>query len=154
MELKTKINTEKGKQVVEITRDFDLPIELLYRAYTEAELIEQWMGTKVKKLDCRSHGGYEFETTHNNQVVFSANGVFHQVTLNEKIVRTFEMENMPIGVQLEFLEFQRINSNSSRIMITIIYKSEKHRAEQLKLPFASGLSMAHDRLQEILSKTH
>jgi uncharacterized protein YndB with AHSA1/START domain len=53
MELKTKINAEDGKQDLTITREFDLPVELLFRAYAEPELIEQWMGTKVLKLETK-----------------------------------------------------------------------------------------------------
>jgi hypothetical protein len=58
---------------------------------------------------------------------------------------------MPIGVQLEFLDFEKITDDTSKLTMQIIYKSEKHRAEQLKLPFANGLNMAHNRLQEILT---
>ena len=61
------------------------------------------------------------------------------------------MENAPVGVQLEFLEFEKLTDDTSKLTIQIIYKSEKHRAEQLKLPFATGLNMAHDKLQELLT---
>ena len=67
------------------------------------------------------------------------------------MVRTFEMENTPIGVQLEFLNFEKVTEDKSKLTIQIIYRSEKHRAEQLKLPFAYGLNMAHNKLEEILS---
>ncbi|MCB9250843.1 MAG: SRPBCC domain-containing protein [Flavobacteriales bacterium] len=147
---KTKIKAEEGKQELIITREFDLPLDLLFKAYTEAELIEQWMGTKVIKLENKNHGSYQFETSYNGNVVFKANGTIHEVLHNKKITRTFEIENMPIGVQLEFLEFEKLTENTSKLTIQIIYKSEKHRAEQLKLPFANGLNMAHNRLQEIL----
>lgn len=150
MEHKTKINAEDGKQELVITREFNLPIELLFKAYSEPDLVEQWMGTKVIKLENKNHGSYQFQTTYNGNVVFQANGTIHQVLLNQRIIRTFEMENMPIGVQLEFLEFEKLTDDKSKLTIQIIYKSEKHRAEQLKLPFANGLNMAHDRLQEIL----
>ena len=50
MERKTKIHAEDGKQELVITREFDLPLELLFKAYAEPELVEQWMGTKVLKL--------------------------------------------------------------------------------------------------------
>ena len=152
MEHKTKVNAEDGKQELFIIREFDLPLELLFKAYTEPELLEQWMGTKVVKLESKNHGAYQFETSHNGNVVFRANGTIHEVLPNQKIIRTFEMENMPIGVQLEFLEFEKLANNTSKLTMQIIYKSEKHRAEQLKLPFANGLNMAHDRLQEILFK--
>lgn len=151
MEQKTKISAEDGKQELVITRGFDLPVDLLFKAYTEPEIVEQWMGTKVIKLENKNHGSYEFETSYNGNVVFKANGTIHEFLPDQKIIRTFEMENMPIGVQLEFLEFEKITDAASKLTIQIIYKSEKHRAEQLKLPFASGLNMAHDRLQEILT---
>ena len=51
MEQKTKINAEEDKQELTITREFDLPVELLFKAYQEPELVEQWMGTKVLKLE-------------------------------------------------------------------------------------------------------
>jgi uncharacterized protein YndB with AHSA1/START domain len=151
MEQKTKINAEDGKQELVITREFDLPLELLFKAYTESEFVEQWMGTKVLKLENKNHGSYHFETSHNGNVVFKANGTIHSFLPNQKIIRTFEMENMPIGVQFEFLEFEKLTENTSKLTMQIIYKSEKHRAEQLKMPFANGLNMAHDRLQEILN---
>ena len=151
MQQKTKISAEDGKQELVITRGFDLPVDLLFKAYTEPEIVEQWMGTKVIKLENKNHGSYEFETSYNGNVVFKANGTIHEFLPDQKIIRTFEMENMPIGVQLEFLEFEKITDAASKLTIQIIYKSEKHRAEQLKLPFASGLNMAHDRLQEILT---
>jgi uncharacterized protein YndB with AHSA1/START domain len=153
MEQKTKIQAEGGRQDLIITRVFELPVELLFKAYSEIELVEQWMGTKVVKLENRSHGSYQFETSHNGNVVFKANGTIHEVVSNQRIIRTFEMEGMPIGVQLEFLEFEKVSEDTSKLTIHIIYKSEKHRAEQLKLPFASGLNMAHDRLEEILTNS-
>lgn len=151
MEQKTKIKAENGKQDLFITREFDLPVELLFKAYTESEFIEQWMGTKVLKLESKKHGSYQFETSYNGNVVFKANGTIHEFIPNQNIIRTFEMENMPIGVQLEFLEFVHLTENTSQLNIQIIYKSIEHRENQLKLPFANGLSMAHDRLQEILN---
>ncbi|MES2587551.1 MAG: SRPBCC domain-containing protein [Bacteroidota bacterium] len=150
MEQKTKINAEDGKQDLLIIREFDLPIDLLFKAYTEAEFVEQWMGTKVLKLENKNHGSYQFETSYNGNVVFKANGTIHESVENQTIIRTFEMENMPIDVQLEFLEFEKLSDERSKLTIQIIYKSEKHRAEQLKLPFAYGINMAHDKLQEIL----
>ena len=62
MEQKTKINAEDGKQELVITREFDLPLELLFKAYIEPEIVEQWMGTNVLKLESKQHGSYRFET--------------------------------------------------------------------------------------------
>ena len=151
MEQKTKIIAEEGKQELTITREFDLPLELLFKAYQEPELVEQWMGTKVLKLENKKHGSYSFETSHNGEVVFRANGAIHEFIPNQKIIRTFEMENAEIGVQLEFLEFEKLSDNTSKLTMQVIYRSVEHRAMQLKMPFAYGLNMAHNKLQEILS---
>lgn len=151
MEQKTKINAEEGKQELIITREFDLPLALLFNAYTEPQLLEQWMGTKVIKLENKSHGSFQIETSYNGKVAFKANGTIHKFVPNQKIIRTFEIENIPVGVQLEFLEFEKLTDDRSKLTMQIIYQSEQHRAAQLKLPFANGLNMAHDRLQEILT---
>ena len=153
MERKTKINAENGKQEIVITRDFDLPVELLFKAYVEPEIVEQWMGTKVLKLENKKHGGYQFKTTDAmGKVVFQANGVIHEFVPNQKITRTFEMENSTFPVQLEFLEFEKLSADTSKLNIQIVYKSVTDRDNVLRLPFAYGLNMAHDRLQDIVSK--
>lgn len=153
MERKTKVNAEQDQQEIVITREFDLPLELLFKAYAEAEIVEQWMGTKVLKLENKKYGGWQFETKDpNGNVVFSANGVIHDFVPNERIVRTFEMENANFAPQLEFLEFEKLTDQTSKLTMQIIYKSVEHRDQQLKLPFAMGINMAHNRLEEIVNK--
>lgn len=153
MERKTKITAEDGKQDLIITREFDLPLELLFKAHVDPEIVAQWMGTKVLKLENKKHGGWHFETSDpSGNVVFSANGVIHDFVLNERITRTFEMDNVNFAPQLEFLEFEKLTSETSKLTMQIIYKSIEHREQQLKLPFAQGLNIAHNRLEEIVTK--
>ena len=152
MERKTKINAEDGKQEILITREFELPLELLFRAYVEPEIVEQWMGTKVLKLESQKHGSYQFETTDPKGNKHGFNGVIHEFVPNLKITRTFEMENTPFGVQLEFLVFEALTPDSSKLSMQIVYKSVALRDQMLQLPFAQGINMAHNRLQNILIK--
>ena len=153
MELKTKINAEEGKQELVITREFDLPLELLFKACTEPEIIEQWMGTKVLKLENKKFGGWQFETKDaRGNVVFKASGVIHEFSPDKKIVRTFEMANTPFGVQLEITEFEKLTDNTSKLTTHTIYESVAQRDQVLKLPFAQGINWAHNRLEEIVSK--
>lgn len=153
MERKTKITAADGKQELLITREFELPIELLFKAYTEAEIVAQWMGTKVLKLENRKHGSYQFETSDpKGNVVFRSNGVIHEFIPNQRITRTFEMENTPFDVQLEFLEFEKLTDDTSKLTMHVIYRSAEMRDQILQLPFAQGINMAHNRLQEIVSK--
>lgn len=153
MELKTKIHAEKGRQELMITREFDLPLNLLFKAYMEPDILERWMGTKVLKLESKNHGSYQFETKDAlGNVIFRANGVIHEVIHNTRIIRTFEMENTPFAVQLEFIEFEKLTEDKSKLNIKIVYKSIDYRDEMLKLPFAQGINMAHNRLQDIVNK--
>ena len=152
MEQKTKINAEDGKQELVITREFDLPLELLFKAYAEPEIVEQWMGTKVLKLENKKHGSYQFETTDPKGNKHGFNGTIHEFVPNRKITRTFEMENAPFGVQLEFLEFEKLADDTSKLNMHIVYRSVALRDQLLKLPFAQGINMAHNRIQDIVSK--
>jgi len=152
MEQKTKINAEDGKQDLTITREFDLPFELVFKAYTEPEIVEQWMGTKVLKLENKKHGCYQFETTDPKGNKYGFNGTIHEFTPNRKIIRTFEFENTPFGVQLEVLVFEQLTDETSKLSIHVIYESVDQREQVLKMPFTQGINMAHNRLQDIASK--
>lgn len=153
MKQKTKINALDGKQEIHITREFELPLELLFKAYVEAELVEQWMGTKVLKLESKKHGAYLFETKdENGNIVLRSNGVIHDFIHNQKIIRTFEMENTAFPVQLEFLEFGKLTEDTSKLNMHVIYKSVADRDAILKLPFAFGINRAHNKLEEIVTK--
>src|SRR3954464_5095808 len=152
MERKTKVDAEEGKQELVITREFNLPLELLFKAYAEPELVEQWMGTKVEKLENKKHGSYRFETTDPKGNKHGFNGVIHEFILEKKITRTFEMENTPYGVQLEVYEFEQLTDDTSKLNMHVIYESVAQRDQVLKLPFAQGINMAHNRLQTLVSR--
>ena len=153
MELKTKVNAEDGKQELVITREFDLPVELLFKAYEDPEIVEQWMTSKVIKLESKKNGSYQLEKADDKgNVVFRANGVIHEFIPNRKITRTFEMSNTPYGVQLEIYEFEKLTDDTSKLNMHVIYESVEQRDQVLQLPFAQGLNWAHNRIQEVLSK--
>ncbi len=152
MERKTQVHAEDGKQELVITREFDLPLELLFKAYEEAEIVEQWMGTKVLKLENKKHGAYQFETTDPMGNKHGFGGVIHDFIPNQKITRTFEMENATFGAQLEFLEFEKLSENKSKLTMHVIYRSVEIRDQILQLPFVQGINMAHNRIEELLKR--
>jgi uncharacterized protein YndB with AHSA1/START domain len=152
MESKTRIKAEEGKQEILITREFELPLELLFKAYEDTEIVEQWMGTKVLQLENKRHGSYRFETTDPKGNRHGFNGVIHEFISNKKITRTFEMENTPFDVWLEFLEFESVTEDTSRLIMLMVYKSVEQRNEILKMPFAQGINWAHNRLEETVKK--
>ncbi len=160
MELKTKVHAEDGKQDLTITREFDLPVELLFRAHVDPEIIVQWKAipnttAKILKFGGKKHGSYHMQSTDaQGKVVSNVHGVIHEFIPNQKIIRTFEVENAPIGVQLEIYDFEALTDNTSKLNLHVIYESGAIRDQVLKMPGASGytMGMAHDRMQEIMNK--
>ncbi|MFN8337082.1 MAG: SRPBCC domain-containing protein [Cyclobacteriaceae bacterium] len=152
MELKTKIHAEDNQQQLIITREFELPLALLFQAYADADIVEQWMGTKVLKLENKNHGSYRFETTDPKGNKHYFNGTYHTYVPEVKIIRTFEMENTPFDVQLEFLEFESLSADTSKLTMKIVYRSAELRDQMLKLPFAQGINMAHNELEKVAKK--
>ncbi len=150
--MKTNVQAPDHQQHLLVTREFDLPVVLLFKAYTDPEIFSRWMNTRVVKFDMQPHGSYCFETSDpSGNVAFRANGTIHEVIQDERITRTFEMENTPFPVQLEYLEFEKLGENTSKLTMHIVYKSVAHRDQMLKLPFAQGLNLAHNRLQEAMA---
>ncbi|MCB9046370.1 MAG: SRPBCC domain-containing protein [Chitinophagales bacterium] len=153
MERKTQVHAEEDRQELTITREFDLPAELVFKAYTDPDILEQWMGCKIIKQESRKHGAYEFQTYDpKGNLVFTANGVFHELVPGKKITRTFEMDNVPFDAQLEFLNFEPLSDTTSKLTIKVVYKSPAIRDQVLALPFAFGINMAHNRLQQIVGQ--
>lgn len=152
MERKTKVNAEDGQQEIQITREFDLPLELLFKAYTDPKIFEQWMSTKVVKFIIKPHGSYAFETTDPRGNKHKFNGTIHEVVSNQKITRTFEIVNSAFPVQLEFLEFEELTPDTSKLNIHMVFRTVESRDKILQLPFVQGLNMALNRLEKIVGK--
>jgi uncharacterized protein YndB with AHSA1/START domain len=153
MELKTKVSAENGKQELVISREFDLSLELLFKAYVDPGIVAQWMGTTVLKLESKKHGSYRFETTNvQGNVVFQANGVIHEFIPYIKIIRTFEMDNTPFGVQLEIYQFEKLTDETSKLEMHVLFESVEHRDQVIQIGFVQGINMAHNRLQDTINK--
>ena len=153
MERKTKVDAEDARQELLITRDFELPVELLFKAYTEPEIVEQWMSTTVLQLENKKHGAWHFQKSNDaGQVVFDASGVYHEFLPEKKITRTFQMTNAPFDAQIEYLEFEALSEEKSRLTMHIVYRSVKDRDQMLKMGMGAGMSMAHDRLQNVVQQ--
>ena len=111
------------------------------------------MGTRVLKLECKKHGAYQIKTTDaQGNTLFAANGAIHDFVPNRKITRTFEMENLPFGVQFELLEFEKLTDDTSKLKVHAVYESAAQRDQVLKMGMSQGANMAHNRLQAVIGK--
>lgn len=151
MKHKTSVTAPGGTQHILIERTFELPVSMLFKAYEVPELIEAWMHTKVLKQENRSDGSYCYQTGDpQGNPLFKAFGVFHDFEPGKRIIRTFEMDNTPFAAQLEFLEFEPLDAQTSRLSMHIIFRTPKDRDQLMQMPFARGLHLAHDRIQEMM----
>lgn len=147
MEKKTKLSVPTDSQVIVITRDFELPVDALFTAFVDADIVAHWMGTNVIQLESKPFGHYVFETTDPTGHVHVFNGTIHELEENKKITRTFQMVGTPFPVQLEYLTFESLSVETSRLVMHVVYKTTDVRDAMLKMPFEAGINMAHQRLE-------
>src|ERR671912_773367 len=113
---KTTIIAEPGKQELFITREFDAPRDLVFKAFNDADLMVQWLGPRdmsmqIEKFDNRAGGSYRFFHTDPKGNKFGFNGAIHEVTKPERTIRTFEFEGLPERghVSLEIATFEALS---------------------------------------------
>ena len=131
---KTTIIAERGKQEFFITREFDAPRELVFKAFNEPELLLQWLGPcnlsmEIEKYDSRSGGSYRFIHADNSGRKYAFNGTIHEVLAPERMIRTFEFEGLPERghVSLEFLTLEVLQGNRTKMQIHSVFKSVADR---------------------------
>jgi uncharacterized protein YndB with AHSA1/START domain len=151
----TRIVAERGKQEVVITRIFDAPRNLVFKAYTDPDLISQWLGprrftTIVEKMDVRPGGIWRFVNRDVGGNEYAFHGVFHDIVSPESIVRTFEFEGTPGHVSLETLTLEEIGGKT-KVTGKSVFQSVEDRDEMLREGMEEGVIESMDRLAELLA---
>src|SRR5690606_4974607 len=123
MERRTKVRAEDGKQEIWIDREFEIPLESLFKAFVEPRIVEQWMGTKVMDLDDGPLGRYSVKTTDPNGNRHCSAGCIHEPVRCKKITRTFKIENTGFPVRLEYLGFGALGEKRSNPSMPVVYQS-------------------------------
>lgn len=154
-----ELNVEPGKQVITFTRMFDAPVEKVFRAYVDADAVEQWWGgktyeTKIDKLDARSGGEWRFVQKGPDGNDYGFHGVYHEVTPNKRIMWTFEFEGMPETghVSLETVDFVDVDGKT-RMVAESVYRSVADRDGMVRSGMEKGLTEGLDVLAEIVEKS-
>lgn len=158
---KTQIIAEKGKQELFITREFDAPRELVFRAFNEPELLIQWLGPhstkmEIETFDNRTGGSYRFiHSDCNGSGEFGFNGVMHEVREPERIIRTFEFEGLPERghVVLDFLTLHVLPGNRTKLSIQSVFKSVEDRDGMVQSGMERGVNEGFDKLDDLLIST-
>ena len=153
---KTIITAEPGKQELFITREFEAPRELVFRAYTEAELYEKWVGPDdlmmtVEKMEAFDGGSYRFLHTRDKHV-YAFHGVYHEVLSPERIIGTFEFDGLPEKghVIMGTTKFEDLGGGRSRIVHQSVFQSVSDRDGMIASGMERGVVQGYDKLETLL----
>jgi uncharacterized protein YndB with AHSA1/START domain len=151
----TSIEVSTTVPTVTITREFDAPVALVFRAYTEPELFKQWIGPRdrrfeLEEFDCRTGGAWRYSTSDED---FEAKffGAFHEVRADERIVQTFTYDGFPDQVALETAIFEDLGDGRCRVTSTSLVDSFKARDGFVASGMESGVVEGYEKLDELLA---
>ena len=148
------LNAPVDTLAMEFTREFDAPVDALYRPHAEPELVTQWLGPhgldmEIIEWNFTDHGGYRY--THKNEHgTFGFNGAFHTVRVNELIVQTFEFEGAPDMVNIEYMWFEDLGGGRSRLRGRSICPNTEARDALLSSGMEGGMTEGYEKLEVLL----
>ncbi len=154
---KMEIIAEPGTQQIVITRAFDAPRELVYRAYTDPDLLVQWMGPKrltmtIERHELRDGGRYRYIHRDENGVEAGFHGVFHgEPSLDGGVVRTFEFEGYPGHVSLETLTLEECDGKTLSRAVSV-FQSVADRDGMIASGMESGVNEGMEKLDGLLAQ--
>ena len=148
------LNAPVDTLAMEFTREFDGPVDMVFRAHAEPELVKQWLGPRgmemeIEHWDFRTHGGYRY-VHENEHGKFAFNGVFHKVRDNEFIIQTFEFEGAPDMVNIEYAWFEECTGGGSRLRGRSICPNTEARDALLGSGMEGGMTEGYERLESLL----
>jgi uncharacterized protein YndB with AHSA1/START domain len=151
-----QITAEPGVPQILITSEHDAPRDLLFRAYTEPELLVQWLGPRrlamtVGRLDARDGGTWRYVHQDADGREYAFHGVYHGAPSPDRIVYTFEFEGNPGRVALETIIFEEIGG-TTLVRQSSIYQSVEDRDGELQSGLEEGARDSDERLDELMSR--
>ena len=153
---KTSITTPSDTEI-RIERTFDAPRQLVWEAYTDSELLPEWLGPReltmtVDEFDLRPGGSYRFthRDSEGNEFVFF--GELREVEEPNLIVRTFAWEGMPGKFSVERAEFEELEGDRTRIVVTSSFDLKEDRDGMLESGMEHGVVESYTRLDELFER--
>jgi uncharacterized protein YndB with AHSA1/START domain len=151
-----KLTVPEGLPFIDYEREFDFPVEDVFRAHKEPDLIAQWLGPRGLKMemdhyDFRSGGTYRYIHTGPDGVAYEFTGVFHTVRENEFALQTFEFGGYPDVVSLEFMTFEDLGGGRCRLRGHSVYPSMEARDGMAQSGMEGGMTEGYERLDELLT---
>lgn len=152
----TEITADPEVPAIHITREFDAPSAKVFRAHTDRQLYEQWVGpnevtTRIDRWDCQTGGAYRYVCVHEG-VEYGFYGSFHEVNPGEYIVQTFTFEGEPAGVSLERLVFEDLGDGRCRLVTSSLCDSFEARDAMLVSGMDTGVTDGYAKLDALLAR--
>ncbi len=158
---KTKITAEPGKQEFFITREFDAPRELVFKAHTDPKLYAQWLGPRrftmrLEKFEPKSGGTWRYISKDKAGNEYGFHGVNHEVLPPERIIDTFEFEGLPDKghVSLETLRLEELPGGRTKLTVQAVFQSVADRDGMIQSGMEEGVNESYERLDELLREMH
>jgi uncharacterized protein YndB with AHSA1/START domain len=155
---KTNISVEPGKQELFITREFDAPRELVYKAHIDPDLYIQWLGPRGYEMILETfepHNGGRYRYIHKDKDgnEFGFHGVFHEMS-EELMIQTFEFEGLPERghVILDTMRLEELPGGRTKVTIQSVYQSVADRDGMVESGMERGVNEGYERLDELLAK--
>ena len=155
---KTTVIAKPGVQELFITREFDAPRELVYKAHTDPKLFVQWLGPRgyeMKLVTFEPYSGGRYRYIHKDEAgnEFGFNGTFHELSLDH-MIQTFEFEGLPERghVSLDSMTLEALPGNRTKLTIHSVFQSVADRDGMIQAGMERGVNEGYERLDEILEK--
>lgn len=151
----TQIVADPALPTIVITREFDAPPERVFRAYTDPELVIQWLGPRrltmrIDEYDARNGGSYRYVHSGEDGAEYAFHGVFHEVRPSDRIVQTFTFEGVPDSISLETVMFEDLDGRT-RVTTQSLVDSIETRDAVVASGMEHGVRESYERLDTLLS---
>ena len=153
---KTRITAEPGMPQIIITREFDAPRDLVFRAHTDPGLLVQWLGPRdltmtIDRYDVRDGGRWRYVHTDAQGNAYGFHGVFHGDPSPQAIVQTSEFEGAPGHVKLDTTTLEQ-RGNKTLVRTVSAFSSVADRDAMIASGVERGARDSGERLQELLTR--
>ena len=151
------ITAPEGLPFVDIVREFDHPVEKVFRAHKDPAIISRWLGPRgyemeVQEYDYTTGGGYRYVHKDGQGGEYRFRGVFHVVRENEFAVQTFEFEGVPDQVSIESIRFEPLEGGRTRISAHAVYPTLEARDGMVASGQERGVTQGYEQLDEVLAE--
>ncbi|MEX0741711.1 MAG: SRPBCC family protein [Phycisphaeraceae bacterium] len=137
-----------------MTRVFDAPRELVWKAFTDPKLVAQWWGRGnklvIERMEVERGGHWRF-VEHGPDGVHGFEGRFREVTPPECLVQTFEWDGMPGYVAVTTAAFEDLGDGRTKVVTTSLFHTTEERDGMLNSGMEQGLSQSYAALDRLLA---